>query len=65
MSFLISTARNCRQMVDRLALVLGLVLGPLLTARHVELDLMWTGVGRRHARLCRSPLARGRRMNAV
>ena len=44
MSFLISTANNCRQMVDRLALVLGLVLGPLLVAEHVQLDLMWTGV---------------------
>jgi hypothetical protein len=31
-------------MVDRLALVLGLVLGPLLVAEHVQLDLMWTGV---------------------
>ena len=48
MSFLISTARNARMMVDRLALVLGLVLGPLLTVMHVDLDLMWTGVGRRH-----------------
>ena len=44
MSFLISTARNCRQMVDRLALVLGLVLGPLLAYWQVGLDLMWTGV---------------------
>jgi predicted branched-subunit amino acid permease len=44
MSFLISTARNARMMVDRLALVLGLVLGTLLTYYHVELDLMWTGV---------------------
>src|SRR5476649_2509123 len=44
MSFLISTANNCRQMVDRLALVLGLTLGPLLTYWHVGLDLMWTGV---------------------
>ena len=33
-----------RVMVDRLALVLGLVLGPLLTYWHVGLDLMWTGV---------------------
>ena len=32
MSFLISTARNARQMVDRLALALGLVIGPLLTS---------------------------------
>ena len=45
MSFLISTANNCRQMVDRLALVLGLVLGTILTAMHVQLDLMWTGIG--------------------
>ena len=44
MSFLISTARNARMMIDRLALVLGLVVGPLLTALHVDLDLMWTGV---------------------
>ena len=44
MSFLISTARNSRQMVDRLALALGLALGPLLAYWHVGLDLMWTGV---------------------
>ena len=45
MSFLISTARNARLMMDRLALVLGLVLGTLLTSMHVQLDLMWTGIG--------------------
>jgi predicted branched-subunit amino acid permease len=44
MSFLMSTARNARMMVDRLALVLGLSLGSLLTYLHVGLDLMWTGV---------------------
>jgi predicted branched-subunit amino acid permease len=44
MSFLISTARNAREMVDRLALLLGLVLGPLLKSWHIGLDLMWTGV---------------------
>lgn len=44
MSFLISTARNARVMVDRLALVFGLAIGPLLTYLHVGLDLMWTGV---------------------
>src|SRR6185437_5482751 len=44
MSFLISTARNCREMIDRLALVIGLVLGPLLTYWHIGLDLMWSGV---------------------
>jgi predicted branched-subunit amino acid permease len=43
MSFLISTARNSRQMVDRLALVFGLMLGSLLTYWHIGLDLMWTG----------------------
>ncbi len=44
MSFLISTSRNAKEMVDRLALLLGLMLGPLLTHWHVSLDLMWTGV---------------------
>jgi hypothetical protein len=44
MSFLISTAKNSRMMMDKLALVLGLVLGPLLTYWHVDLDLMWTGL---------------------
>lgn len=44
MSFLISTARNARQMMDRLALALGLAIGPAFTAAHVDLDLMWTGL---------------------
>ncbi len=44
MSFLTSTARNCRQFVDVLAFVFGLVLGPLLAWYQVGLDLMWTGV---------------------
>ena len=44
MSFLISTARNARVMVDRLALALGLALAPALTSWHVGLDLMWTGL---------------------
>jgi predicted branched-subunit amino acid permease len=45
MSFLMSTARNAKAMMDRLALVLGLVLGTILTATQVQLDLMWTGIG--------------------
>ena len=45
MSFLVSTARNARTMMDRLALALGLVFGAALAAGHVELDLMWSGVG--------------------
>ena len=44
MSFLISTARNARMTADKLALALGLALGPLLTYWHVQLDLMWTGM---------------------
>jgi len=43
-SFLISTTRNCRLMSDWLALAFGLVLGPLLAAWQVELDLLWTGI---------------------
>ncbi len=44
-SFLVSTARNARAMMDKVALVLGLVLGTVLTANHVQLDLLWAGVG--------------------
>ena len=44
MSFLTSTARNCRQFIDVLAFLFGIVLGPLLAWYHVELDLLWTGV---------------------
>ena len=43
-SFLISTIRNSRFLVDRLALGIGLVVGPLLAWYQVGLDLMWTGV---------------------
>jgi predicted branched-subunit amino acid permease len=44
MSFLISTTRNCRLVSDWLALGLGIVLGPVLAAWHVGLDLLWTGI---------------------
>jgi predicted branched-subunit amino acid permease len=44
MSFLISTTRNCRLVSDWLALALGIVLGPVLAAWDVGLDLLWTGV---------------------
>jgi hypothetical protein len=44
MSFLISTARNARMLIDRAAFGLGLVIGPTLAWYKVELDLMWTGV---------------------
>jgi len=44
MSFLCSTTRNARLLVDRLALVFGLLLGPLLVWWEVRLDLLWTGI---------------------
>jgi predicted branched-subunit amino acid permease len=44
MSFLTSTARNARALIDRLAFVLGLIVAPLLTHFQIGLDLMWTGV---------------------
>jgi hypothetical protein len=44
MSFFLSTVRNARMMIDKLSLVLGLILGPLLFYWGVQLDLMWTGI---------------------
>jgi hypothetical protein len=44
MAFLCTTARGARQMMDRLALVLGLIIGPALIYWDVGLDLVWTGV---------------------
>jgi len=44
MSFLVSIARNSSLLVDRLALLLGLVIGPILAFREVELDVMWAGI---------------------
>jgi len=44
MSFLISVTRNSRILADRLALVIGLVMAPLLAWNDVGLDLLWTGL---------------------
>jgi predicted branched-subunit amino acid permease len=44
MSFLVSTVRNAKVAADRVALCLGLVVGPLLVYAGVGLDLLWTGV---------------------
>jgi predicted branched-subunit amino acid permease len=44
MSFLVSTARNARTLVERFALAFGLVICPLLVYWDVSLDLMWTGL---------------------
>ena len=43
-SFLVSAARNARLLLDKLALGLGLVLGPALAFSKVEFDLLWTGI---------------------
>ena len=43
-SFLISIVRNSNLLIDRLALIIGLVLGPVLAYRNVELDVMWAGI---------------------
>lgn len=43
-SFLTSTARNARLLLEKAALVLGLAIGPLLAFSHVQFDLLWTGV---------------------
>lgn len=44
MSFLVSIARNSALLVDRLALLFGLILGPILAYQSIELDVMWAGI---------------------
>jgi predicted branched-subunit amino acid permease len=44
MSFLVSSARNCKQLLDYCAFGFGVVLGPLLAWYQVGLDLMWSGI---------------------
>lgn len=44
MSFMTSMARNCREMIDILAFIFGIVLGPLFAWYQLGLDLLWTGV---------------------
>jgi predicted branched-subunit amino acid permease len=44
MAMLITLARNCEALLERVAFALGLVLAPLLAAQKIKLDLMWTGV---------------------
>ena len=43
-SFLVSAARNARLLLDKLALGLGLVLGPVFAYGKVDFDLLWAGV---------------------
>jgi predicted branched-subunit amino acid permease len=44
MSFLVSVMRNSRALADRLAMVIGVVMAPLLALNDVGLDLLWTGL---------------------
>ena len=44
LAFLLSTARNCRQLADILALVLGLALFPLAAMLHTGVDILISGV---------------------
>jgi hypothetical protein len=43
LSLLMSLSRNSRVAAERVAFILGLIIGPLLAGR-VSLDLMWTGI---------------------
>jgi predicted branched-subunit amino acid permease len=43
LSLLMSLSRNSRVLAERVAFILGLIVGPLLAGR-VSLDLMWTGI---------------------
>ena len=44
LAFLLSTARNCRQLADILALVLGLALFPLVSILHTGVDILISGM---------------------
>jgi predicted branched-subunit amino acid permease len=44
LAFLLSTARNCRQLADILALALGLALFPLASTLHTGVDILISGV---------------------
>jgi predicted branched-subunit amino acid permease len=44
MAMLMTLARNSEALLERVAFGLGLVIGPLLAAQKIKLDLMWTGI---------------------
>ncbi len=44
LAFLLSTARNCRELADVLALLLGLALFPLVAKFHTGVDILISGV---------------------
>ena len=44
MSFLVSTARNAKVLLEKAALVLGLTIAPVLAYYQFEFDMLWTGM---------------------
>ena len=64
-AFLMSTLRNSRMLVDRLALGFGLVLGPLFALLAVRARPDVERHRRRHRGLPGAPLARGAAMSAL
>jgi predicted branched-subunit amino acid permease len=44
LAFLLSTARNCRQLADVVALVVGLALFPLVSILHTGVDILISGM---------------------
>ena len=44
LSLVMSISRNSRELIDRVALALGLVIGPVLATMKIGLDLLWTGI---------------------
>jgi predicted branched-subunit amino acid permease len=44
LSMLLSLTRNSRALIDRLALGLGLLIGPVVASTKIGLDLLWTGI---------------------
>ena len=44
MSFLTSTARNAKLLLEKAALVIGLIIAPVLAFYEVQFDMLWTGL---------------------
>jgi hypothetical protein len=44
LAIMMSSARNSRSLIDGLSFALGLIIGPVMAAQKIGLDLMWTGL---------------------
>ena len=62
---LLMSSRATAGPARRLAFALGLVVGPMIAAQKIGLDLMWTGIDRGHHRLCGPSAARGDAMTRL